>query len=114
MRKIAGLVGMMAMLSTVQAEARSLSAIKQDGTLRVGLTGDYAPYSVRLPDGGIKGADVTMAGELARALGVKVEIVPTTWKTLKDDLLADRYDVAMGGSASPPTGRRWPISRFPS
>ncbi|NGM37484.1 transporter substrate-binding domain-containing protein [Methylobacterium sp. DB0501] len=102
MRKIAGVVGMMGMLVTVQAEARSLAAIKQDGTLRVGMSGDYAPYSLRLPDGSIKGADVTMAGELARALGVKVEIVPTTWKTLKDDLLADRYDVAMGGVSVTP------------
>ncbi|MGE7417946.1 transporter substrate-binding domain-containing protein [Methylobacterium tarhaniae] len=85
------------MLAAVPAEARSLAAIKQDGTLRVGMTGDYAPYSLRLPDGSLKGADVTMAGELAKVLGVKVEIVPTTWKTLKDDLLADRYDVAMGG-----------------
>ncbi|MGX7705244.1 transporter substrate-binding domain-containing protein [Methylobacterium sp. Gmos1] len=97
MRKIASVVGMIGLLSNVQVEARSLAAIKQDGTLRVGLTGDYAPYSLRLPDGSLKGADVTMAGELARALGVKVEVVPTTWKTLKDDLLADRYDVAMGG-----------------
>ena len=97
MRKFVGVVGIIGMLAAVPVQARSLSAIKQDGTLRVGLTGDYAPYSLRLPDGSIKGADVTMAGELARALGVKVEIVPTTWKTLKDDLLADRYDVAMGG-----------------
>lgn len=97
MRKIVGVVGVLAALAAGPAEARSLSAIKQDGTLRVGLTGDYAPYSLRLPDGTIKGADVVMAGELAKALGVRVEIVPTTWKTLKDDLLSDRYDVAMGG-----------------
>lgn len=97
MRKIAGVVGIIATLSAVPAAARSLAAIRQDGTLRVGLTGDYAPYALRLPDGSLKGADVTMAGELAKALGVKVEIVPTTWKTLKDDLLADRYDIAMGG-----------------
>jgi cyclohexadienyl dehydratase len=102
MRKLAGVVGMLAVAAVVPVQARSLGAIKQDGTLRVGLTGDYAPYSLRLPDGTIKGADVVMAGELAKALGVKVEIVPTTWKTLKDDLLADRYDVAMGGVSVTP------------
>jgi cyclohexadienyl dehydratase len=102
MRKVMGVVGVVAALAAVPAEARSLVAIKQDGTLRVGLTGDYAPYSLRLPDGSIKGADVIMGGELARALGVKVEIVPTTWKTLKDDLLSDRYDIAMGGVSVTP------------
>ena len=43
MRRIVGVVGVLAALAAVSAEARSLSAIKQDGTLRVGLTGDYAP-----------------------------------------------------------------------
>ncbi|AWN50061.1 amino acid ABC transporter [Methylobacterium terrae] len=102
MRKFVGVAGILAALAAAPAEARSLAAIKQDGTLRVGLTGDYAPYSLRLPDGGIKGADVVMAGELAKALGVTLEIVPTTWKTLKDDLLSDRFDVAMGGVSVTP------------
>jgi cyclohexadienyl dehydratase len=79
------------------AAARPLSAIKADGTLRVGLTGDYAPFSLHKPDGKIVGADVTMAESLAKSLGVKLQIVPTTWKTLKDDLVADKYDVGMGG-----------------
>ncbi|GJD49922.1 Cyclohexadienyl dehydratase [Methylobacterium crusticola] len=84
------------------AAARPLAAIRQEGTLRVGLTGDYAPYSLRGPDGVVKGADVIMAQDLARTLGVTVEIVPTTWKTLKDDLVGDRYDVAMGGVSVTP------------
>jgi cyclohexadienyl dehydratase len=84
------------------ATARPLAAIKADGTLRVGLTGDYAPFSLRGPDGKISGADVTMAESLAKALGVKLVIVPTTWKTLKDDLVADKYDVGMGGISVTP------------
>ena len=34
---------------------------------------------------------------LAKALGVKLEIVPTTWSTLMQDFAADRYDIAMSG-----------------
>lgn len=90
-------VGLIAALAPVSVAARPLSAIKSDGTLKVGLTGDYAPYSLRDASGKIKGADVTMAESLAKALGVKLEIVPTTWKTLKADLEADKYDVGMGG-----------------
>ena len=79
------------------AEARPLAAIQAAGTLRVGLTGDYAPYSLRGADGKIAGADVTMAQDLAKSLGVSLEIVPTAWKSLQGDLLADRFDIAMGG-----------------
>ena len=79
------------------AAARPLVAIKADGTLWVGLTGDYAPYSLRGADGKIAGADVTMAQNLAKSLGVALEIVPTAWKSLQGDLQADRFDIAMGG-----------------
>jgi cyclohexadienyl dehydratase len=82
--------------------ARPLAAIAADGTLRVGMTGDYAPFAVRGTDGRISGADVTMAESLARALGVALVIVPTTWKTLTADLAADRYDIAMGGVSMTP------------
>jgi ABC-type amino acid transport substrate-binding protein len=60
------------------ASARPLATIAADGTLRVGMTGDYAPFAVREADGQISGADVTMAGSLAKALGVALVIVPTT------------------------------------
>ncbi len=84
------------------SRARPLSAIKADGTLKVGMTGDYAPFSLRKPDGEITGADVLMAAELAKTLGVKLVIVPTTWKTLSADFQADKFDVAMGGISETP------------
>jgi len=82
--------------------ARPLAAIKSDGVLKVGLTGDYAPFSLRDQAGQIAGADVTMAQSLAKALGVTLVIVPTTWQTLQADLMADRYDIAMGGISVTP------------
>lgn len=84
-------------LSVTPLAARPLAEVRSDGTLKVGLTGDYAPFSLRGDDGQIVGADVTMAQDLASALGVELVIVPTTWRTLAADLQADRYDVAMGG-----------------
>ncbi len=84
------------------AAAHPLAILQADGTLRVGMTGDYPPFAVRGPDGQISGADVTMAESLARALGVALVIVPTTWKTLAADLAADRYDIAMGGVSITP------------
>ena len=95
-------VALMLALAVVPGEARPLAAIKAGGTLKVGLTGDYAPYSLRDADGAIAGADVTMAQSLAKTLGVRLEIVPTTWKTMQTDLQADRFDIAMGGVSITP------------
>ena len=79
-----------------------LAAIRADGTLKVGLTGDYAPFSFRDADGEYTGADVTMAMSLAKSLGVKLTIVPTAWATIKADLQADRFDILMGGVSVTP------------
>jgi cyclohexadienyl dehydratase len=84
-------------LSAMPIEARTLAAVEADGLLRVGLTGDYAPYSLRGPDGDITGADVRMAQALAKKLGVRLEIVPTTWESMTADFKAGRFDIAMGG-----------------
>jgi cyclohexadienyl dehydratase len=43
-----------------------------------------------------------MAHALANSLGVMLEIVPTTWKTMAADLQADHFDVAMGGVSMTP------------
>ena len=65
-------------LSAAPAAARPLAAIRAEGTLRVGLTGDYAPYALRDPDGKLTGADVMMARALADALRGALTIVPAT------------------------------------
>jgi len=82
--------------------ARPLAAIKAEGELRVGLTGDYAPFSRRDAAGRFDGADVVMAQSLARALKLRLVIVPTSWTTLAADLAADRFDIAMGGVSITP------------
>src|SRR5581483_11246672 len=101
-RSIATLALLIVALSPLPAQARTLAEISASGILRVGLTGDYAPYALRGADGKITGADVTMAQALAAALGVSLDILPTTWKTMADDLKADRFDLAMGGVSVTP------------
>jgi len=80
------------------APASRLDAILARGTLRVGSTGDYKPFSYRAAGGDrFIGLDIALAGELAQSLGVKLQIVPTTWPALMGDLGDDRFDLAMGG-----------------
>jgi cyclohexadienyl dehydratase len=87
----------LALIAPLPSFARSLTAIQASGTLKVGLTGDYAPFSFRDSKGEYTGADITMALSLTKTLGLKLAIVPTTWKTLLADLEAERFDIAMGG-----------------
>jgi cyclohexadienyl dehydratase len=89
-------------LAALPASARTLAAIKASGTLRVGLTGDYPPYSLRRPDGNFAGADVAMARAVATALHVTLVIVPTSWPRLASDFVAGRFDVVMGGVSVTP------------
>jgi cyclohexadienyl dehydratase len=87
-----------------QAEQPSrLEAIVQRGTLRVGMTGDYLPFTFF--DKGtstFRGFDVDVAEAIANSLGVKVEYVRTAWPHLSADFEADRFDVAMGGISITP------------
>ena len=74
-----------------------LDAIVGGGTLRVGLTEDYRPFSFADVSGKVEGVDVDMAMGLAQSLGVRLEIVKTTWSTLRSDLETNSFDIAMGG-----------------
>lgn len=75
-----------------------LARILARGTLRVGMTGDYRPFDIRDPKtGAFSGIDVAMARRLANSLSVRLQIVPTSWPALMAGLLAQRYDIAMGG-----------------
>jgi cyclohexadienyl dehydratase len=102
MGRLARRVALCALLSLAMTgrlrAAPGLDAILAAGVLRVGLTGDYKPFSFRDPQSGAySGIDVDMAQALAAALGVKLEIVPTAWPTLSADLSAGKFDIAMGG-----------------
>ncbi|CAI8908527.1 Prephenate dehydratase / Arogenate dehydratase [Pseudomonas sp. IT-P260] len=93
------LCGALTLAAGVQAqEATShLDSIQQQGQLRVCTTGDYKPYTFKRADGEFEGIDIAMARSLADSLGVKVEWVQTTWKTLMPDMQAGKCDIGMGG-----------------
>jgi cyclohexadienyl dehydratase len=99
-------VAALAATAPVQAQDKSrLQQISERGTLRVGTTGDFNPMSIRDPaTKSFKGYEIDAAEDLAKALGVKLELVPTDWPTLVAGITANRYDIFMGGS-SMHTGR---------
>ena len=92
------LLGGLATVAQAQPAPSRLDAIIQRGTLRVGMTGDYLPFTGLDPQTRrFSGFDVDMATSLGTALGVKVEFVKTAWPQLAADFDADQFDIAMGG-----------------
>jgi cyclohexadienyl dehydratase len=78
--------------------ASHLNRILETGALRVGTTGDFPPLTARDPTTKeYVGLDIDAANELAKDLGVKVQFVPTDWKTLVNGMVADKYDIVMSG-----------------
>jgi cyclohexadienyl dehydratase len=102
-RKLVGLA--VALLVSFAAHAQQpapatsrLDEIVKRGSLRVGMTGDYMPFTyLDKSTQKFRGFDVDMAEALGKALGVKVEYVHTAWPQLMKDFEADQFDVAMGG-----------------
>lgn len=75
-----------------------LDTILDRGTLRVGTTGDFVPFSYRkTPTSRYEGIDIELATDLAATLEVDVVFVPTRWGDLMADLLNDRFDIGVGG-----------------
>jgi len=92
-------VAMMVATTPIGAQQPSrLDDIIHRRTLRVGMTGDYAPFTYfDKTTSSFRGFDVDMAEALGNALGVKVEYVKTSWPELAQDFDAGRFDIAMSG-----------------
>ncbi|MDP6980536.1 MAG: transporter substrate-binding domain-containing protein [Myxococcota bacterium] len=68
------------------------------GLLRIGTSGDYAPFSERLEgEGGLRGFDIDVARAFAQDAGYEIEWVPFRWVSLARDFAQARFDVAMSG-----------------
>jgi len=91
-----------ALLGLPATAQSALNDILSSGTLKVGTTGDWNPMSVRDPaTNSYKGYDIDIMTELAKDLGVELELVPTDWKTLVNGVVAGNYQITGSASISP-------------
>lgn len=65
--------------------------------LRVGVSGDYAPFSLTDPQDRHHGLDVELARRFAREQGMELRFVRFRWPDLLKGLANDRFDVAWSG-----------------
>lgn len=98
MKNLVAVVAALAALAAAPvASAQSrLDDVIKAGKLRVCTPGDYKPFSLAKPDGSFEGIDIDLMQSAAKALGVQVEMVKTSWPKLMDDFL-EKCDIAVGG-----------------
>lgn len=77
--------------------ASTLPAADPRAALRVGTSGDYAPFSVKGENGTLVGFDVTLARAYAADRGLRLEFVRFRWPSLHADLETGRFDLAWSG-----------------
>ena len=101
LKSVLTLVFTTVLITPALGESR-LQSILANGELRVGTTGDWNPMTMIDPNSKERtGFDIDIANALATDMGVKVVFVPTTWKTLVNGVVADKYDMTSSASLSP-------------
>jgi polar amino acid transport system substrate-binding protein len=79
------------------AKKSTTEEILKRGKLLVGLEAGYVPFEMADKTGAIVGFDVDMAKEMAKALGVKLELVNTAWDGIIPALVTKKFDIIMSG-----------------
>lgn len=100
MKKLALLLAVVLAVFTVQASfvsAGALDDIQKRGTFRVGIEPGYMPFELTNQKGEIIGFDVDMVKRIAKAMGVKLELVSTAWDGIIPALLTNKFDMIASG-----------------
>ncbi len=79
-----------------------LSAIVKKGEIRVGMTGNQPPYSMKSKTGELIGYEVDLANALATNMGVKLKLVQMPFSELMAALKAGKIDAIMSGMTMTP------------
>ena len=93
------------MLGSAQA-ADGVDAIKQRGTLIVGVKADYKPFGFRDPAGNVVGLEPDLAADIAKRLGVKLELVPVAASNRIEFLQQGKIDLLIATMSDKPERRR--------
>jgi polar amino acid transport system substrate-binding protein len=86
--------------------ADGVEAIKKRGTLIVGVKADYRPFGFRDPSGTIIGLEPDLAADLAKRLGVKLELVPVVSANRIEFLQQGKVDLLIATLSDKPERRR--------
>lgn len=75
----------------------TLTRIQTSGVLRVGYNADARPFAFYNDNGRLVGYDVAMMYALAKSLKCSLQFIPYSWPHAINDMLADKFDIAISG-----------------
>lgn len=78
-----------------------LDDVVDRGALRVGFS-SFVPWAMRDKQGEFVGFEIDVARELAKDMGVELELVPTSWDGIIPALLGKKFDLIIGGMTITP------------
>ena len=78
-----------------------IDAIKKKGKLQVGF-GSFVPWAMRDKQGQWVGFEIDVSNKLAKDMGVQLELTPTAFDAIVPSLIANKFDVIIGGLSVTP------------
>ncbi|MGH6611150.1 MAG: transporter substrate-binding domain-containing protein [Burkholderiaceae bacterium] len=100
----AGLTLSVAGMTAAQADA--IDDIKKKGVLIVGTKNDYRPFGFVDPSGKIAGFEADLAADVAKRLGVKLELVPVVASNRIQFLQQGKIDLLIATMSDTPERRK--------
>src|SRR5581483_10985384 len=101
---LAALLALLALGAAAQADV--LDDIKKRGTLIVGVKPDYKPFGFRDPSGALIGIEPDLAADVAKKLGVKLELVPVLSANRMEFLNQGKIDLMIATMSDKPERRK--------
>ena len=108
---IAAVFGLGLMAGGAQA-GTTLDRIMSSGKMVLAVDSDYPPFSFLGSDNEMTGFDVAVSSEVARRLGVELEVVTPGWDVITAGHWAGRWDICIGSMT--PTKARAEVIDFPA
>jgi polar amino acid transport system substrate-binding protein len=101
-----GLVALAALALTLASPASgqsdTIASVKQKGKIVVGVKADYKPFGYTDPSGKIVGLEIDLANDVAKRLGVQIELVPVIAANRMEFLKQGRIDLMIATMAYKP------------
>ena len=101
---LAAFAALLAVTGTASADV--LEKIKEKGVLTVGVKADYKPFGFRDPSGAIVGIEPDLAADVAKRLGVKLELVPVISANRIEFLQQGKIDLMIATMSDKPERRK--------
>ena len=104
----------LSLMGATVARAGVLDDIKKKGVLVVGTKADYRPFGYLDPSGKIVGLEADLAADVAKRLGVKLELVPVVASNRIQFLQQGKIDLMIATTSDTPDRRKSSISSTPT